>query len=638
MRLATHVASRTDAGRRSSPLFLFAAAMLVPLLGSCAGCGDDPLHDISCHPGDPASGQFDADLPELCDNRIDDNCDGRINEGCACVDGETLVCGTDEGECESATVVCSGGRFPGCVPKKGPEPEICDGKDNDCRDGIDNGIAPVDCFDGPADAIIDGTTPCRTGHSFCQDGAMTACLGQVLPQAERCNGIDDDCDGETDEDPVSDGAVCGPSTGVGACMHGREVCAGGESFCVGAVYGQNEACNGIDDDCDGETDEDLYRPCQTACGQGIERCLWGGWAECSAPVPQMEVCDGADNDCDGVVDEGCPCVSGDAQTCTENMVDSQGDPATCGIGVQICDLSGQWGQCRFFGTEDERCDDWDNDCDGTVDGIGRSCGDATTAGIGACTLGTEVCEAGTWGPCVGAVAPAQEVCNGVDDDCDGTADEDLNPHDRVDMVFAVDISGSMCVYISALAQGIGNYVQGFSETDHRFALVVFPGDPWLDFPYELRMPLSDAVTFQAALASLGCDGGGLEPSYDVLYALLDQADPAGIGWRGDDPLTPEFDPAFPYVVFMGDEEAQTILGSAVTEALVASRAASCGLPGCVPGDRAETFGIIHEWYSSDYDEITYFEAERLIEIDPPDPDRYVQILRGIFANVCLTAP
>jgi hypothetical protein len=193
----------------------------------------------------------------------------------------------------------------------------------------------------------------------------------------------------------------------------------------------------------------------------------------------------------------------------------------------------------------------------------------------------------------------------------------------------------MCPFIDALAQGIGQYVQDFQDTDHRFALVVFPGDVWLDLPYELRMPLSDAATFQAALASLGCDGGGLEPSYDVLYALLDPADPAGIGWRGDDPATPEADPAYPYVVLMGDEDAQTVSGSTVTEALVASRAAACGLPGCLPGDYVETFGIIHLAYSFDYDEITYFETERLVEIDPPDPDRYTQILRDIFANVCL---
>lgn len=612
--------------RRSDFLSVVILTAFVPVLGSCAGCQDDSLHDISCHPGAPASGHYDPDLAERCDNHIDDNCDGRINEGCACVDGETFTCGTDVGECATATVTCAGGQFPGCVPATQPVVETCDGLDNDCDGDPDDGIAPVTCFEGPASAIVDGTTPCGTGLSVCEGGSMTGCLGQVLPQSERCDLVDNDCDGEVDDDPVTDGSSCGPDTSVGICAYGTETCVLGESLCIGATHAQAEDCDGLDDDCDGTTDEDLWRPCQTACGQGIEQCSSGGWVLCSAPVPQPEVCDGLDNDCDGNADEGCPCVAGQAQTCTENMVDDAGNPVSCGIGVQICDLNGQWGQCRQFGTEAEKCDAWDNDCDGAVDGIVRACGDPITAGIGVCVLGTETCEAGLWGSCEGAVAPQREVCNGDDDDCDGQADEDLDPHDKVDMVFAIDVSGSMCPYIEALAQGIGEYVQDFMDTEHRFALVIFPGDLWLDLPYELRMPLSDAATFQASLAALGCDGGGLEPSYDVLAALLDAGDPVGIGWRPD---------AYPYVILMGDEDAQTVAGSPETEQTVAARAAPCLLPGCVPGDAVETFGLITMAYASEYDEITYFDSERLIAINPPDHGRYAQILRDIFADVCL---
>src|SRR5439155_1601702 len=126
-----------------------------------------------------------------------------------------------------------------------------------------------------------------------------------------CNGIDDDCDGQTDEDYVS----VGTTWGVGACYStGSTSCVGGgvvDSCMAGTPAANDSVCNGIDDDCDGQTDED-YASVPTTCGVGAcylpdsLSCVGGVVVDsCMAGTPAADdsVCNGIDDDCDGQTDE-----------------------------------------------------------------------------------------------------------------------------------------------------------------------------------------------------------------------------------------------------------------------------------------------------------------------------------------------
>jgi hypothetical protein len=118
--------------------------------------------------------------------------------------------------------------------------------------------------------------------------------------AEACNGLDDDCDGMTDEDLGS------ASCGVGACRVEATFCAdGGLQSCVPRAPG-TETCNGLDDDCDGMTDEDLTDA--MSCGVGgcrrVAPCVDGRVGACTPGAPGTETCNGVDDDCDGMTDEG----------------------------------------------------------------------------------------------------------------------------------------------------------------------------------------------------------------------------------------------------------------------------------------------------------------------------------------------
>jgi MYXO-CTERM domain-containing protein len=247
-----------------------------------------------------------------------------------------------------------------------------------------------------------------SGNTAALKTAFLDIVAKSQPPTELCNGKDDDCDNLVDEDFPLKGQPCNNGK-LGVCYKtGVYVCnAAGTGVVCNApdATGTAEICNGLDDDCDGQIDEDL--------------------PGCIPPVCQPEVCNGKDDDCDGKTDNGIPSVA-----CGKDVGECKAGMTDCVAGVPIC----KGGSLP----KPEICNGLDDDCDGVRDGFAEPCYSFPTGcdlktGVctGMCKLGSRLCTAvqtggvwgGQWGSCTGDVGPAKEICDGIDNNCDGTIDE-----------------------------------------------------------------------------------------------------------------------------------------------------------------------------------------------------------------------
>jgi hypothetical protein len=382
--------------------------------------------EYRCTPASPAV--------ETC-NLVDDDCDGSIDEGDP---GGGGSCGSAVGECREGVLRCVAGGLT-CTGGVSPTTELCNGLDDDCDGTVDEG--------NPEGGAACGSTvgTCIPGRETCTAGRLV-CMGGVAPVVELCNGLDDDCDGMVDDGNPEGGAACG--TDIGECVGGTLTCSGGGLTCAGSVGPRLDVCNGLDDDCDGvpdQTFDTMIDPrncgmCGRVCSfpNAIAGCTAGSCTltvcrpgfvnldgiaangcEYACTFTGAEACNGVDDDCDGMVDNG---LTVPATFCNPNGV-CAGTMARCsGAGGWVCDYP----MATYQATE-TRCDNLDNDCDGRVDETfptkGASC---TSSGVGACRrTGMFVCNPMGDGVTCNATpgTPTAELCNGIDDDCDGTVDD-----------------------------------------------------------------------------------------------------------------------------------------------------------------------------------------------------------------------
>jgi len=327
---------------------------------------------------------------EICDAfDVDEDCDGEINEPGA--EGSSLFYADSDGDLYGNPLISA----ESCSAPEGyvsnnldcddslsavnpAAIEVCDDIDNDCDDGL------IDAADPDTDLDEDGSSTCDAVPD-CDDGNFA-----INPSAtEVCDDVDNDCDGVTDGAGSEDATVYFEDTdgdGYGVSFSTQSACSLPDGYSTNgddcddgrsdvSPEGTEVCGDGLDNDCDWATDGedsemDMDEDGSTLCDL-VPDCDDGDFA---INPSATEVCDGVDNDCDGTEDE--PGAAGGSLAYADTDFDSYGDPA---VSLLVCSLPFGYVTNDFDCDDDaaainpaatEICDGVDNDCDGDADEAG----------------------------------------------------------------------------------------------------------------------------------------------------------------------------------------------------------------------------------------------------------------------------
>ncbi len=376
----------------------------------------------ACEECDDADADVNPDGIEVC-NDVDDDCNGLADGDDPNLEGgSTWYADADSdgyGGTQFQVVDCTAplgyvansddcddlnaDSYPSAV-------EICDDADNDCDGSVDEGVGLTWYADADGDGYGDANATAAActmpaGYSANGDDCDDNTAATSPAAYEICDGLDNNCDGTIDEAGALNASTWyldGDSDGYGSSANSTTACSAPSGYVAdgtdcndadGAVSpGASETCDGIDNDCDGVTDESDATDATTwyadLDGDGYGNAA-SSTQSCSQPSGHVadsqdcddtnastfpggtELCDFSDNDCDGVTDED------DAADATTWYLDGDGDGyGVTGSTVTACTLPGGYssvgGDCDDGSTavspgSTEVCDGIDNNCDGDVD-------------------------------------------------------------------------------------------------------------------------------------------------------------------------------------------------------------------------------------------------------------------------------